>query len=234
MIIWSALLVVVVVLSTYVSAIALPRMFLRLRSTITQSNDRCIKRVYEVNGQSLVFEPEEKWRKYINQYILAERGDKKQLICKVAEGVSYLVFDVAVFDAQDKLCDVIRVKEDVDGKQVTGIINLPEDASYVSINIVKADTEDFQDALTGKVGSTKVLKYIFCTFAIVLVESIWIKICLANLYGGIFNEIFIMNVQSLLGTLYIAGALIFVNVVVALISLAVRQRKYKTKVKKNA
>ena len=61
MIIWYALILLVVSVSAYISAVVLPRAFLRLRYTVTDSNDRCIKRVYEVNGQSLVFEPEEKW-----------------------------------------------------------------------------------------------------------------------------------------------------------------------------
>ena len=111
MVIWGALLIFVVVISAYFTAVVLPRIFLRLRYTVTDSQDRCIKRIYEVNGQSLIFEPEEKWRKYVKQYILAERRGKKEFICKVDKELNYIVLDVAVFNCQNKLCDVIRIKD---------------------------------------------------------------------------------------------------------------------------
>lgn len=234
MIIWAALLIFVIAISAYVAAIVLPRVFLRLRYTVKDSKDRCIKRVYEVNGQSLVFEPEEKWRKYVNQYILAERSGKKEFICKVDSELNYLVLDVAVFNCQNKLCDVIRIKDFVDGSGMTGVVTLPEETSYVSVNVVRAENETFEDKLSGKVGGGKVFKFILVNTALILVESIWIKICMANIFGGVFKESFIMNLQSLIITLIMVGALVVINTIVALIALKVRENKYKVKVKKHA
>ena len=179
MIIWATLLIFVVALSAYVAAIVLPRIFLRLKYSVNESNDRCIKRVYEVNGQSLVFEPEEKWRKYVKQYILAERDGKKQFICKVDKELNYLVLDVAIFNCQDKLCDVIRIKDFVGESGMTGVVTLPSETSYVSVSVVRAENQEFEDNLSGNVGGGKIFKFLLVNAALILVESIWIKICIS-------------------------------------------------------
>jgi len=234
MVIWGALLIFVVAISAYFTAVVLPRIFLRLRYTITDSKDRCIKRIYEVNGQSLIFEPEEKWRKYVKQYILAERHGKKEFICKVDKDLNYIVLDVAVFNCQNKLCDVIRIKDFVGESGMTGVVTLPEETSYVSVNVVRVENDLFEDKLSGTLAKGRMFKFVLVNAMLIVVESIWIKICMANLFGGIFRESFVMNLESLITTLLMAGALIIINTIVAAIALKIRAGKYKVKVRKNA
>jgi hypothetical protein len=74
MILWIIITVIISIAVIFVATCALPSIYLKFGCNIKSSKDRCIKRVYEPNGQSLVFEPEEKWRKYVKQYILSERN----------------------------------------------------------------------------------------------------------------------------------------------------------------
>lgn len=234
MIIWALALLLVVGVTFYVAAVALPNLFLKLRYSATSSNDRCIKKVNEVNGQSMVFEPEEKWRKYIKQYVLAERSEKKQLKCKLDKSVSYIEFDIAVFNCQEQLETVIKVKDYANGSEYTQTVDLPEETSYVSINVLRVENEYFSDRLTAKIKGSKVFQYILLSALTVLMECILTKICLSKLFGGVFKESFIINLEGLLITLAIAGVLILINSFIVIITVKAREKKYTVKVNDNA
>ena len=73
MFIWYVLLILTIFASLGVAVVLLPTMFLKTRHILTAPTDRGLKKIVEKNGQSMVFEPALKWRKYIRQYVLAER-----------------------------------------------------------------------------------------------------------------------------------------------------------------
>ena len=231
---WIIILLIVLCFSGYLVAGVLPRAFLTLRYTVKQSNDRCIKRVYEVNGQSMVFEPEIKWRKYIEQYVISERKEKKQIMVKTNKDLSYIVYDVAVFNCRDELTTVIKVNDYVDGSGYGKVVDLPEDTSYVAINVLRADLELFEDHLTAKLPKRNIWNFLGINALLVLMETVWIKICISNIFGGIFRESFALSGESFLISLMIAGALIVANSIIALIAIAIRKNKYTVKVKKDA
>lgn len=231
---WIIILLVVLSLSGYLAGGVLPRAFLTLRYTVKKSEDRCIKRVYEHNGQSMVFEPEVKWRKYVKQYVLSERKEKKQLMLRVDENLSYIVYDVAVFNSRNEVEKVIKVKDYVDKKGYCKVVDLPEETSYVSIQVLRADNELFEDHLTAKVPAGKTFKFICVSALVVIIETVWIKICVSNILGGVFRESFVLSVDGLLVSLMIAGIAIVVNTLVSLVALAVRKSNFTVKVKNNA
>lgn len=223
MIVWSIILLLVLSVSGYLVAGVLPRAFLSLRYTVKKSNDRCIKRVYEVNGQSLVFEPEVKYRKHVKQYVLSERKDKKQAMLKLDKDLSYIVYDVVVFNCRDEVEMVINVKDFVNGSGYGKVVDLPEETSYISIQVLRADNGLYKDNLTAKVPAGKVFKFLLLNALVVIMETIWIKICVSNMFGGVFRESFVLSEKSLGLTALIAGATILVNSIIALIAIALRK-----------
>lgn len=100
--------------------------------------------------------------------------------------------------------------------------------------MVRAENDLFEDKLSGKLAKGRMFKFVLVNAALIVIESIWIKICMANLFGGIFRESFVMNLKSMIITLLMAGALILINTIVAAIALKIRASKYKVKVKKHA
>lgn len=231
---WIAISVVVLIFFGYLVAGVLPRTFLTLRYNVKQSNDRCIKSVLEVNGKSLVFVPELKWRKFVKQYVISERKDKKQLMLKVDENLSYLVYDVAVFNSRDEVEMVLKVNDFVDCKGYGKIIDLPSETSYVSIQVLKADNQSFSDNLTAKMPKGSVFKFLLVNAFVVIMETVWIKICVSNIFGGIFKESFIIGDSWLSTTLPLVGIVILLNSIITIIALAVRSKKFTVKVKDNA
>ena len=234
MFVWVCVLILLFALTIFFATYALPRFYLKLNYAMDKSNDRCINRVYEKNGQSLLFEPEEKWRKYINQYIIAERKEKKEIVCKVDKELSYIEFNVVVFDAFNKVTQVIKVCESLDGRGYTKAIELPPETSYVAINVLRADNKTFEEDKELKVSKSKMLGFLLVNAMVVFMEVIGYKICLANIFGGLFRQSILVNFKNVAISLIIAVVLIVINTLVAIIDVKSREKKLMVKVEENA
>lgn len=227
MIVYALLLVLIVALSVYLSVVVLPRVFLSAKYGVKYTRDRGIKRRDEVNGTSLVFEPEEKWREYINQYALVERNGQKQLVCKLDKVNTYLEYDVAVFDCLKRVIKVLRVKDFVDGSEYTKVVNLPEDTSYLSISIVKADNRVFKDNCDNKIPFKNSFAFLLLTSFIIVSEIFLLRICLSNLFGGVYKESFLVDEQATIDAIGFALEWIAYNLIAIIVSVKIRHRKLK-------
>lgn len=227
--IWAVILGVSLIIEVIVCSVVLPSVYLKLTYTVADSDDRCIKRVYEKNGQTLVFEPVIKWRKYLKQYIISERYGKKVFIAKLAKDVSYIELDIAVFNNNNLLSTVVKLKDYVKDSIYTAEIELPEETSYVAVNILKADNETFEDHLTAKVTRNRLVKYILLNAICTILACIIIKVCLANLFGGLFRESYILSLNAILINSAILAGIILINVVITAISLKIREKNFVAK-----
>ena len=64
-------------------------------------------------------------------------------------------------------------------------------------------------------------------------EVICFKICFANLFGGVFRDSLLINVEGLISSAIFAGVLIVLNTIIVAIAVKAREKKYTVKVKKN-
>ena len=225
MFIWYVLLILTILASLGVAAILLPMLFLKTRHILTAPTDRGLKKITEKNGQSMVFEPALKWRKYIRQYVLAERHGKKELMCKLAPDVSYIYYDIVIFNNRNEVCEVLRVKDLIERSGYTKIVELPQETSYVSLVINEVDGVTFPDATVKKTKAGKIAKFLTACSFVVLMEIFCVKVCFANIFGGIFRESFVLDINSFLVTLLIAAVLIVVNLAASAIALKIRNAK---------
>ncbi|MBE7084806.1 MAG: hypothetical protein E7368_01975 [Clostridiales bacterium] len=225
MLVWYALLALTLGLAVIISSVILPRMYLKSRYKLIKSEDRGIKKIMEKNGQTLVLEPAVKWRKYIKQYILSERGGKKQLMCKINDEIEYLSYDIALFNNRDKVFDVITIKERIDKEGFTKTVDLPEETSYVALHVNAVDGVEFPSLMTGKVKAGSAVKFILLCSLCIFMETFCVKVCCAQIFGGIFREVFILNLESTLVTIAISLFLILINVGATILTLLIRGQK---------
>ena len=191
-----------------------------------KSGARGIKKIAEVNGQSILFEPSMKWRKYVKQYVLSERSGKKQLTCKIHADIAYLSYDVVLFNNRDEVFNVLTVKEKIEKAGYTKTVDLPEETSYVAISVNEVDATDFSAPITAKLENGKFAKFIFWCSLCIFMETFIVKVCCANIFGGVFREMFVFNWETTGVTLMIAVALIIINWIIT--STAVKIRSGKT------
>jgi hypothetical protein len=225
MFIWYLLLCLVIGGSLALAAFVLPKIYLSTRYTITQPTDRGIKKILEKSGQSMLFEPALKYRKYLKQYVLAERYGKKELICKLDENVSYIHYDIVLFNNRDEVFQVLTVKELIEKQGYTKVVDLPDETSYVSLAINEVDGKTFPDNLTKKIKKGKLKNFLLVSSLLIIMEVFCIKVCLGNIFGGVFREIFILSERSGYLTLLIIGVLILINCLVVGIAMRIRSGK---------
>ena len=222
---WWFLLILICAVSVFTATYVFPVLFLKTRHIIQAPTDRGIKKTLEKNGQSMVFEPALKWRKFIKQYVLAERFGKKELICKLDKDISYICYEIVLFNNQNKVFDVLKVKDLVEKSGYTKVVELPEQTSFVSVVVEEVDNATFPDSTVRKAKAGKIAKFLVaCSFAL-LMEIMSVKVCLANLFGGVFRESFVLTGESALTTLLIAVILITINIISVVIALSVRNAK---------
>lgn len=234
MFLWVLISIVIFCAVILVATFVLPSVYLKFKCKIKRSNDRCIKRVYERNGQSLVFEPEEKWRSYVNQYVLNERKGRKVAVLKVDKNLNYIEYDLVVFNLYNKVVKVVSVKDFVNGLGITKEVELPEETSYLSLRVVRVENTTFDSNIIGKLKKGNLIKFILINLFVVLVEVLLLKICVANLLGGVFRESFLFDIRNLIISGILAGALILINSFTTLITVKAIERKNTVKDKKDA
>ena len=117
----------------FVLASVLPRIFLRVRLGNGSTRDRGVKKYKFEDGRAVVYEPESKIRRYVNQYVLVDKSGDKYLKCKIDKRVSTIKYDVVVFDGHNNAIDVIQISEAISSKGYTVTAELPRKTSYVSL-----------------------------------------------------------------------------------------------------
>ena len=136
---WYVLLAVVAVVFIAMHAFILPRIFLKVRFDLRAAG-RGVRVVNETTGVSIVYEPEAAVRKYIYQYIVSERMDKKCLVLRVNDDLKYIAYDVAVFNSQN--CGIHQSGFTVlcfrnDGSESPGILTMTSLNSFsISFRII--------------------------------------------------------------------------------------------------
>jgi hypothetical protein len=156
------------------------------------SNDRGLKK-YKFNDSdyAIVYEPSVEARQYITQYILAKKDGKKIFKGKIAPTVSYIDFDLALFNAQEECFLVVNSMDLIEADGITKEIELPNETAYASILINQVNVTKMKQTVTAQVSTLRL-----CLFGMItLVLSVGLSVCtmfaFSNIFGGLFRETFV-------------------------------------------
>ena len=180
-------------LITYV----LPKHILKRNFSLVQPIDRGLKK-YKISDDdhAIVYEPTLAVRKYISQYILAKKDGKKVFKGKIQQGVSFLDFDIVLFDSMGKVFNIVNVMHIVSKSLFTEEVELPAETAYASILLNQVDTEKMKKTEAVKITPTQLYRF----GALALLSSIGMSVCtmfvFSNLFGGLFRESFVEKMVS--------------------------------------
>lgn len=208
--VWYVLLAVVLVLFIVVHAIVLPRCFFRV-SFETSVAGRGLKVINEKGGTSIVYEPDISIKKYIGQYIVSERYGKKRLIMRVADYLRFVSVDVALFDSDNRMFDILTVDDVISHKGYSDIIELPNNTAYVTLHLNAADDKKFEPRRKGGISGKKWAAFLLCCTFCELLTVFVSRLCIAKLYGGIYWESFILSAEGNLIAAAICVAIVALN-----------------------
>lgn len=222
---WIFALFAIIAVFLFIASLVLPKLFLHNKCALTQSNDRGIKRMIEKKGSSVLYEPAPNVRKYIKKYVLSERDDGKVLVCKLCKKFKFLDYDIVVFDSENKVRCVLNVKELPLGTGYTRVIKLPDEASYVSINLNGVDDTVFQQRVLSRVSFVRVLIFTIASAALIAATVLGIRICCTYIFGGVFSESLFIEGRSTLFTIIIGGSVALADMVITLILVLIKNYK---------
>ena len=216
MAVWIVALIAIAAAFVALSGFVLPRLLFYTKYDVNGSSDRGIKKVDDEG--SVVFEPSPEVKKFISGYALSVRDGKRVLVCKLAQKLAYIDYDVIVFDKDDKVLRVFNIKENVTDGEYTRVVELPDVTEYVSLMINEADGQTFKHKVVKNVSAGRVCAFIACTAALIAAAVFGIKICCAYLFAGLFRESFIVLGKS--NTVTIA---VVIDIIFTVIAFAVRR-----------
>lgn len=171
----------------YLIAYVLPLFLIRPVYNNDKIGDRGIKKYIFDNGRAIVYDPSIEVKKYIDQYVLFDDGKKRCLQCKITDDVYSIKLRVLTFDSSDKPLGVFIAKDLATGKNTTGIIELPIETAYVSIEVAEVNNNRMN--LETRVGFSVVKLGIYClsTVIITVIEAILIKTALLMVADAAFG-----------------------------------------------
>ena len=231
MVVWSIVLAVLVAAFILIHVLILPKAFLRTDWGRLPVTGRGVKSVESGSGHSIVYEPDIKTAKYIKQYSLSERGGKKFLLCKIDEKIKYINFDVAVFNKDGNTVKILNVKEIISRQGFTEVCELPEETAYVTLSLNEVNGQKKSRGLRGEISPKNFAWYLSLSAIADIVCVVLAKICITNIFGGIYSESFLLSGMGWLYTFLAALAVVAINLLTAAICILWKSGKFNGEVR---
>lgn len=197
MLLWTLILILTILVYAFLIVWALPKLILKSKYPITAPTDRGLKK-YKFNDDdyAVVYEPSLSMRKYVTQYIIAKRNGKKTFQCRIAPNVTFIDFDIVLFDAYGSCFHVINSMDIVGTDGFSEETELPAQTAYASIMVNQVN-----DKKMGKAQEAQIDKWRLVAFGgAALVLSVGLSVCsmyaFSNIFGGLFRETFAKTMMS--------------------------------------
>ncbi|MDE7453892.1 MAG: hypothetical protein K2N22_05735, partial [Clostridia bacterium] len=141
--------------------------------------------------------------------------------------VKYIDFDVAVFNKEGVTVKILNVKEIIAKQGFTEACELPAETSFVTLSLNAVDGKKTGSGLRGEISPKNLAWYLSLSAAADIVGVVFAKICITNLFGGIYGESFLLSGMDWLYTFLAALGMVAVNLITAAICVLYKSGKLK-------
>lgn len=117
----------------------LPRIMLRTHAAALPVRDKAIGRLPGGKDVGVSYVPADSVRPYIKQYTVASDGNGLYFRGEWACVKAFVDYELTVYDANNRIVDIFRIKEKFNGGRFTHVTRLPQTTDYVTLRIVYAD-----------------------------------------------------------------------------------------------
>lgn len=220
---WILFSILVTTLYIGVVAFLLPELFLKNKYKVNYPQDRGIAR-YRLGekGRGVAYLPNGTVRKYIQQYVIAYDGNEKNLKCMLESPLDYIEYDLVLFNNENKVFNVLNVRDVLNGAEYTRTVELPLETAYVSIVIIRADNERLSNHVKLKISWLGVMASMLISFILSIVTAFAIRLSLVNYFGGVFTQSFLGEVGGHIGTFVLAVVVSIMGIAFATVVMAIK------------
>ena len=210
---WYLLLIFVVLLFVGLHAFVFPKFFFKINYNHV-SKERGVIAVNDPQGKSILYDPAPDLRAYIRQYILIGKGNAKQLVLRIDEGLRYIAYDVCLHDAHNNVFRVMKVRELIKKEGYTEPVDLPAETAYISLALSAVDGKKIRNELEGKITRKQWIMFALASVATDLLCVLVGKLCIGKIYGGIYWEGYVFAPSHWPAMCGICAAVIVINIAV--------------------
>ena len=221
------LTIMIVSVIFYVSLMTLvfPKRILKVAYKIGDACDRGVKKCLFKGKHCMVYDSSKENKPIIKQYLLLQEDGYKTIKCKVTPNVEYLDYDIVLYDRYNKVFDVINVKEDLLGVELTRSVRLPDRTSYVRIVIRRVNRTDMKKKPIVKITGGSIFLFSLVATLFTAVEALVIRSCCSHCFGEVFRESFVASREGLVVIGILAVAMGLLGALSVVISSTKRARK---------
>lgn len=185
---FSALLVLSIIAYVFIAGTVLPRWFLSAEFCGGAARDRGLKKYTFPGGRAVTYEPYPALRDYVKRYVLFVKDGAKYIRCSLAREVSFIVYDIAVFDHVGKMIDVIRVNERIESVGVSRSVKLPGNTSYVSLSLRRVNGKLCSGESDFSFSKKNLLRFRLVSLLLTALEALAVRAALIELIGSFITE----------------------------------------------
>lgn len=218
-------LVVSVIIFVTLMTLVLPKHMLRVVYKVGGANDRGVKKCLFKGKRCIVYDSSRENKPIIKQYLLMQEDGYKALKCKVTPNVEYLDYDIVLFNRYNKVFQVINVKEDIIGMELTRSARLPDETSYVKIIIRRVNRTDMKKKPVAKVSGGSIFVFSLVATILTAIEAFIVRTCCSYSFGDVYRESFVASTEGLIAIGVLALAMGILGALSVMISVAKRARK---------
>ena len=184
---WGLLMMMGIMLYVFLVTSVLPRIFLSPLNSKGETADRGVKKYRFPEGRAVLYEPELKYRRYINKYLLYEYDGIKYVKFKLGETVRTVECEIAVYDNGGRLVKAMTVFLNTNKTRESHAVELPCEASYVRVVVRGANGMEVSSEAVAQFSFVRWAVFAGITTALTVIVGYFLRILLVFLGEQLFD-----------------------------------------------
>lgn len=136
---WIIWLVTGVTVILCFAGFVIPKIMLKLHASTLTVRARAVERINKEIGDTVVYIPSATVRRYIKRYRVGHDEDGVYFCGELATKAAYAEYELTVYNVDNEVIEILRVKEKFNESAETEITRLPEQTDYVGVQLICID-----------------------------------------------------------------------------------------------
>lgn len=121
------------------SCVVIPKIMFKTHSATMPVSAKAVERIKGEHGDAVVYVPSSAARRYIKRYRVGRDEKGFYFRGELAQKVAYAEYELTVYNTENAIIQILRVKETFNVDVETAETRLPEKTDYVSLRLVCID-----------------------------------------------------------------------------------------------
>ncbi len=141
MLVWTVWLIIGVAGVIFFTVLVIPKIMAKLYASTLAVRVKAVDRSKGEFGDVVTYVPSEVVGRYIRRFRVGHDKDGIYFVGDLAMKVAYAEYELIIYNAENEVIQILRVKEKFNDTGETSVIRLPQKTDYVGIKLIYLDDE---------------------------------------------------------------------------------------------